>query len=149
MMGPSFFFLGGPRGNYFLFFNLCPCHQPRPKMVTNSVGNQKYMQPMGRCLDFFFKFQEGGRGEEFFPFFLCSQNVPIMFLICSLSSQCVPQGCSQQHLALIPYVVPLESPPLLTYTSGPKGEALHLSKQSFILGEPRQLQLFFAMGPSK
>jgi hypothetical protein len=40
-------------------------------------------------------------GAEGFPFFLCSQHVPltsqwvlIRFSICSLGSKCVPQGCS-------------------------------------------------------
>ncbi len=60
---------------------------------------------------------EGGVGEGYFSFFICSQHVffmlfssshwvPIRFSICYLSSQCVPQECSQQHLALIPYVLP-------------------------------------------
>ncbi len=61
-----------------------------------------------KCLDFFLLSFRLGRGEVFF-FCLCSQHVPFKFPmdshqvpICSPGSQCVPQGCSQQHLALIP-----------------------------------------------
>jgi hypothetical protein len=74
-------------------------------MLTNSFGNKKYMQAMGRrkhalkCLDFFLSFKfwvEGVGGKDFlkfiFPLFpLCSLQVPNGFL----SSQCVPQGCSK------------------------------------------------------
>ncbi len=42
----------------------------------------------------------GGEDFYFFSFFLCSHptcslQVPMRFLICSLGSQCVPQGCFQ------------------------------------------------------
>jgi hypothetical protein len=47
-----------------------------------------------------------------------------LFPTCSLSSsQWVCQGSSQ----LAPPTCFAQSPPLLTYTGGPKGEALHLS----------------------
>ncbi len=46
----------------------------------------------------------------------CSLQVPNEFSICSLGLLCVPQGCSQQHLALIPYVAYLKHVPKLTTT---------------------------------
>jgi hypothetical protein len=50
------------------------------KMVTNSFGNRIFMQPIGG----------GGKGIRgiFFHF----SFVPNKFPICSLGSQCVPQG---------------------------------------------------------
>jgi hypothetical protein len=112
----------------------------------------------------------GGR-EDFFLFSFvpnmfpsCFQWVPIRFPICSLVFQCVPQWCSQYHLALIPYVSSkvllltyLCGPKgyvsskvlLLKYLCGPKGEAFHLSIESSILGEPPYFQLFFCHGPIK
>jgi hypothetical protein len=75
-------------------------------MVTNSFNNRIFMQPMRRlsryskCLHFFSFNFFGGRWRIFifFPFVpnmfpSSSQWVLIRFPICSLSSQCVPQGC--------------------------------------------------------
>jgi len=108
-----------------------------------------------KCLALFsFKFWVLGGREDFFLFSFvpnmfpsCFQWVPIRFPICSLVFQCVPQWCSQYHLALIPYV--LLKVLLLTYLCGPKGEAFHLSIESSILGEPPYFQLFFCHGPIK
>jgi len=73
----------------------------------------------------------GGGGGEEKDFFKIFPFVPNRF---SSGSQSVPHGCSQSHLALIPYVLPKVLPPLLTYIGGPKGEALHISIESSILG---------------
>ncbi len=89
----------------------------------NRFGNRNFMQPMGRlnmrskCLDFFsFKFWVGV-GEGFFHFSFVpnmfpssSQWVLIRFSICSLGSQCVPQGCSQYHLIYCQMFCPKSSP---------------------------------------
>ncbi len=83
-------------------------------MVTNSFGNRNFIHPMGRlskhskCLDLFFLLRFGlGGGENFFSFSLCSQHVPFKFPVGSHQVPNVfPKGCSQQHLALIPYVLP-------------------------------------------
>ncbi len=48
MMGLGFFFLGV--GGVVVFFFPCSIFAPRPKMVTNSFGNQKYMHAMGRFI---------------------------------------------------------------------------------------------------
>jgi hypothetical protein len=113
-------------------------------MVTNSFGNRNFMQPMGRpsmhskCLDFFpFKFwvvgRGGGGGGRIFCFPLfptCFLQVPNGFSICSL---CV----SPRLFPIAPCFNPIcfaQSPPLLTYIGGPKGEALHLSIESSIMG---------------
>ncbi len=85
----------------------------------------------------------------FFFFFFLKSLVPIKFPICSLSSQCVPQGCSKQHLALIPYVLPKVMPPLLTYMAGPKGKALQISIESSIMGGASIVTTFFCDGPIK
>jgi len=62
----------------------------------------------------------GGEKEDFknFPF------VPT-------GSQCVPHGCSQSHLVLIPYVL-LKVLPFSHISVGQKVEALHLSIESSI-----------------
>jgi hypothetical protein len=81
------------------------------KNGDEQFGN--FMQPMARlsmhstCLDFSFVL-------NMFP--SSSQWVPIRFSICSLGSLCVPQGCSQQHLALSPYVAYLKHVPKVTIT---------------------------------
>jgi len=49
MMGLGFFFLG-VGGVVFFFFFLCSIFAPKPKMVTNNFGNQKYMHAMGRLI---------------------------------------------------------------------------------------------------
>jgi len=83
----------------------------------------------------------GGGGGTFFLCPSSSQWVSFKFPICSLSSQYVPQVSN-----VFPRVFPIapcfnhihcaQSPPLLTYIGGPKGEALHLLIESSILGEP-------------
>jgi hypothetical protein len=107
-------------------------------MMTNSFGNRNFMQSMGRlsthskCLDFFvLKFFEGGAVWEriffIFPLFLtCSFQVPIRFPM-----------CFSRVFPIAPHFSPIcfaQSPPLLTCIAGPKGEALHLSIESSILG---------------
>ncbi len=80
--------------------------------MNKVLEHRNFMHPMVRrlsmhskCLDFFsFKFFLVGGG--FCSFFICSQHVPFKFPICSIGSQCVLQGCAQQDLALIPYVLP-------------------------------------------
>jgi hypothetical protein len=42
-----------------------------------------------------------------------------------------------------------KSPPLLTYICGPKGEALHLSIESFYFGGASIVSTFFCDGPIK
>jgi hypothetical protein len=47
--------------------------------------------------------------------------------------------CSPRVFPIAPRFNPIcfaQSPPLLTYIGGPKPEALHLSMESSILGEP-------------
>jgi hypothetical protein len=94
------------------------------------------------CLDFFsFKFWVDGVGGAFFFHFtfvpnmfpLCYLQVPSEFPSGSQSSQCVPKGVPNSF-SLYPICF-AQSPPLLTYIAGPKGEALHPSIESFILGE--------------
>ncbi len=63
--------------------------------------------------------------------------------------------CSPRVFPIAPHFNPIsfaQSPPLLTYIGGPKGEALHLSVESSILGSLLVSTLFFfffAMGQSK
>ncbi len=78
---------------------------PRPKMVTNNFGNRNFMQSWEGSTPIHFIFLLsfggggcGGRRRIFFQFF-CSQHVPLKLPLGS-------QGCSQQHLALISYVLP-------------------------------------------
>jgi hypothetical protein len=100
-----------------------------------------------KCLDFYFLLSLwglGGGGDFFhFSFVLnmflsSSQWSPIRFPKCTLCSQ----ECSQWHLTLIPYVLPEVLPPL-TYLGGPKGEALHLSMKSSILGSLHSFNFFW------
>ncbi len=93
-----------------------------------------------KCLDFVVvKFFEGGAvWERIFSFFLCSD----MFLS---SSHQVPNV-----FLIAPHFNPIcfaQSPPLLTYIGGPKGEALHLSIESSILGGVHSFN-FLLMGQS-
>jgi len=109
-------------------------------MVMNSFGNRNFMQPMGRlnmhskCLVFFLKvFFGGGGGRIFFLFTF----VPNMFLS---SSHQVPNV-----FPLAPRFNPIcfaQSPPLLTYIGGQKGEALHLSRESLFLGSLHSFNFF-------
>jgi len=100
------------------------------------------MQPMegsactqSALIFFLFSFGGGG-GGGFFSFFLCSLQVPNMF---------------PRVFAMVPGFNPIcfaQSPPLLTYLGGPKGEALCLSIESSILGSLHSFNFFFAMGQS-
>jgi hypothetical protein len=59
--------------------------------------------------------------------------------------------CSPRVFPIAPGFNPIclaQSPPLLTYIGGPKGETLHLSIESSILGELRYFSICFAMGQS-
>jgi len=99
-----------------------------------------------KCLDFFVvKFLRGGGGVWeriffIFPLFLtCSFQVPIRFPM-----------CSPRVFPIAPHFNPIcfaQSPPLLTYIGGLKGEALHLSKESSILGGLHRFN-FLLMGQS-
>jgi hypothetical protein len=113
-------------------------------------------------------------GEEggFSAFFLCSQHIPFkfprfpmwerevfilffpLFLTCFLQ---VPNMfprfpmCSPRVLPIAPRFNPLyfaQSPPLLTYIGEPKGEALHLSMESSILGSLHSFYFLLVMGQS-
>jgi hypothetical protein len=81
-----------------------------------------------------------------------------LFPICSLQ---VANGfqSGSQYVPKVPHVFPIaprlnhicfaQSPPLLTYIGGPKEEAIHLSIESSILGEPPYFQIYFCNGPIK
>jgi hypothetical protein len=59
--------------------------------------------------------------------------------------------CSPRVFPIVPQFNPIcfaQSPPLLTYLGGPKGEAVHLSIKSSILGSLHGFNFFFAMGQS-
>jgi len=108
-----------------------------------------------RCLDFFLLSFELGGG-----FFFHYSFVPNMLPLCYFQ---VPNGlplcyfqvpnmfpkfpmCSPRVIPIAPHFNPIcfaQSPPLLTFIAGPKGEALQLSIESCILGEPSEFQLFF------
>jgi len=115
---------------------LAQAKNARPKMVTNSFGNNNFMQPMGRpsvhskCLDLFFFWVLGGGGRIFFLFSFIPNMFPFQ----------VPNGfpiCSPNMFPIAPHPNPIcfaQSPSLLTYIAGPKGEALHLSRESSIMG---------------
>ncbi len=89
------------------------------------------MFPMGFLLSFG---GEGGAGkeEDFFHFSFVPK-----------SSQCVPHGCSQSHLALIPYVL-LKVLPFSHISVGQRGEALHLSIEFSIFVNLHSFNFFFA-----
>ncbi len=113
-------------------------------MVTNSFGNRNFMQPMGRlsmhskCLDcFHFPFV-----PNMFP--MGSHQVPKMFRRLLIRSPRV--------FPITPRFNPIyfaQSPPFLTFIAGPKGEALHRSIESSILGSLHSFNFFFVMGPIK
>ncbi len=113
-------------------------------LIVNTCNQWVDWNMHSRCLDFFL-LSFGWGVRDFFHF----SFVPNMFPSRSqMGSQCVFQGCSQ----IAPHFNPIslgQSPPLFTYVGRPKGEALHLSIESFILGEPPWFQLFNAMGQSK
>ncbi len=112
-------------------------------MVTTSFGNRTFMQPIGslsmhsKCLDFFL-LSFGWEGwEAFVP--KCSLQVPNMFPRFLM--------CSSMVLPIAPRFNPLcfsQSPPLLTYIGVPKGEVLHLSIESSILGSLHSFNFSFA-----
>ncbi len=85
----------------------------------------------------FFKLCGGGR---FLSFFLYSQHVPFNFPMCS--SRVFPITPSFNPIRFA------QSPPLLAYIGGPNREALHLSKESSILGSVHSFN-FFCDGPIK
>ncbi len=88
-----------------------------------------------RCLDYFLlSFGWRGWGEDFFHFSFVLSMFPS-------SAQWVPKFpmCSPRVFQVTPCFNPIyfaQSPTLLTYMLGPKGEALHLSVESSISGEP-------------
>jgi hypothetical protein len=92
-----------------------------------------------KCLDFFLlSFGLGGRIFPIFPLFpTCSFQVPTRFPMCSLRvfpiALCFNPIC---------FICCAQSPPLLTYLCGPKGEALHLSIESSILGSLHSFNFF-------
>ncbi len=100
------------------------------------------------ALDFFsFKFFLG-RGKDF-SFFLCSQNVPFKF---PMSSYQVPNMfprftlCSPRVFPIAPGFNPLcfaQSPPLPHLYRWAKGETLHLSIESSILGGLHSFNFFW------
>jgi len=113
-------------------------------MVPDSFGNRNFMQPMGRhnmhskCLDYFsFKFGVGR--DNFFHFSLQVLNGFPRFPMCSPRVFLIAPRFN--HICFA------QSPPLLTYIAGMKGEALHLSIESSILGESPRFQL--VIGPSQ
>jgi hypothetical protein len=85
----------------------------------------------------------------FFSFFLCSQHVPFKFSMGShqvLKMSLRFSMCSQRVFPIAPRFNPIcfaQSPPLLTYIGGLKGEALHLSRESSIYGSLILSTLFF------
>ncbi len=119
-------------------------------MVTNNFGNRNFVQPMRRLnmhSNFFLLSlgvggEEGGGGFFFnFPLFLtCSLEVPIRFPLCSPRVFPIAPCFNPTRFA--------QSPPLLTYIGGPKGEALHFSIGSSILRSLDSFN-FFCDGPIK
>jgi len=94
-----------------------------------------------KCIDFFsFKFFLGVGGEIFFIFPLFptdSHPAPNIFLKFPL--------CSPRVFPIVPCFDPIcfaQNPPLLTYLGGPKGDTLHLSLESSILGSLHSFNCF-------
>ncbi len=88
---------------------------------------------------FLLSFGWGEEGEDFFHF----PFVPNMFPRFPM--------CSPKVFPIAPHFNPIcfaQSPPLLTFVAGPKGEALHLSIESSILGSLHSLNFFSVMGES-
>jgi hypothetical protein len=116
-------------------------------MVTNSFGNISWSQWEGstciqNALIFFYYISEKGGAGEFFSFFLCSQLVLFKFPMCSTKGLSIAPRFNPIYFA--------QSPPLLTYLGGPKGEALHLSIKYCILGSLYSFNFyFFCNGPIK
>ncbi len=119
----SFKFWGGGGGKRKIFF-IFPLFQQVPNVF-----------PMGFLLSFGGETGGGGRGR-FFSFFLCSNRFAM---------------CSPWVFPIAPCFNPIcfaQSPPLLTYIGGPKGEALHLSIESSIFVSLHSFN-FFLPGPIK
>jgi len=132
--GPWFFLGrgGAGRGMFFLFFFIV---QSLPSAISlgqkwwptvleiKNTCNQMGWSMHSRCLDFLsFKFWVEGVEGGFFSFFLCSLYVPFKFPM-----------CSPRVLQVAPFLNPIcfaQSPPLLTYIWGPKGQTFHLSVES-------------------
>jgi hypothetical protein len=124
-------------------------------MMTNSFGNQKYMQPMGRLkactrgtLNFFLLSLGGGGGgwgggRIFFHF----PFVPNIFLSssqkCSLSSQCVPNST----LLLSHMFCPKSSPSRLYRWA--KGGGTQAFNRIFYFEGASIVSTFFCNGPIK
>ncbi len=116
--------------------------------MTKNFENKIFIQPMVRlsmhskCFDFFL-LSFGWVGEDFFIFHLFP-SVPNLFPGFPM--------CSPRVFPIAPHFNPIyfaQSPPLLTYIGGPKGEALHLSIESSILGSLHCFNFFFfVMGQS-
>ncbi len=102
----------------------------------------------------FFPLSFGRVGERIFSFFICSQHVPFKFPMDShqvLNIFRQSPMCSSNVFPIAPHFNPIcfaQSPPLLTYIGGPKGETLHLSLESPILGSPHTFNFFLEMGQS-
>ncbi len=77
-------------------------------MVKFHAANGKAQYAFKSAFIFFLlSFGVGGGDFFFFPLFpTYSLQVPNGFSSCSQYVPQVPQGCSQQHLAVIPYVLP-------------------------------------------
>jgi len=107
--GPWFFLSGGLGGVGFFVFHPCSISPPaitlgqkwwptvlETKNTCNQWGRLKHALkvPWFYFILSFGLWGSAGRNFSIFPLFpTCSFQVPIRFPICSLSSQCVPQGC--------------------------------------------------------
>ncbi len=105
---------GGVKRKFFFIF---PLFQQVPNVF-----------PMGFLLNFG---GEGGR-KRFFSFFLCSNRFPMCSPWVFPIALCFNLICFAQ------------SPPLLTYIGGPKGEALHLSIESSIFVNLHSFNFFLS-----
>jgi hypothetical protein len=141
------FSLGGGRRSCFLFFFLVQSLPPAISLgqkwwptvleIKNTCSQLVGWSMHSRCLEFFsFKFWVEGVGEVFFHFTFVSQHVPSMLPSSSqwvpirfpMCSQCVPNVFPKglpNSTSLYPIYF-AQSPPLLTYIGGPKGEVLQL-----------------------
>ncbi len=115
------------------------------KNGDNNFGNRNFMQPMGRfnmhlkCFDFFFK----SLGGRFFHLSFVPNMFPMGFLGSLGSGRFLM--CSPRVFSITTCFNPIhfaQSPPLFTYIGEPKGEALHLSIESSILGSFHSFNFF-------
>jgi hypothetical protein len=130
-----------------------------PKSLTQLLaqaknGDQQFWKPkihaaneactQGALILFSLTFWGGGGvgwGGGVFSFFLCSQHVSFKFPM-----------CSPRVFPIAPRLNPLcfaQSPLPFTYIGGPKGEVLHLSIESSILGGGSIVSISFCYGPIK